>query len=566
MKKYLPYLLAILAFVAITWLYFAPLFQGKELRQMDINNWKGMAQEILKDREETGDMSLWTNSMFGGMPAYQISAIYGGNLIQYIDKAFMFFPSPANLFFLYLLGFYFLLIVLGVDKRVAIIGAFAFAFSSYFIIILEAGHNTKALAIGYMAPVVAGVLLTYKGRWMIGAALAGLALALELNANHLQITYYLMLIVVFFALAEFTNAFREKRLPAYIKSSFILLGMALLALSTNITNIMATQEYAKYSTRGPSELSVNKENQTTGLDEGYITDWSYGVGESWTFIVPDFKGGGSEAIAKNNKDALKDVDGNYKQNISSFSAYYGDQPFTSGPVYLGVIVCLLFLIGAFTVKGPVKSGLVSVTILAVMLSWGKNFMPLTNLFLDYLPGYDKFRAVSMTLVIAEFTVPLLAILALDKMVKEEDYFAKYKKQVTYSIIGLVAVLALMLATPGMFTNFYTQSEYEQVTASVQGQNIGQDVIDSFFDNVSIARKHIMTSDTMRSLLFALIAGALIWTYLRFKYSKEIFIYGMMAFLVLDLSLVGKRYLHKENFVRKSSNDIPWQLLLQISLF
>ena len=559
MKKYLPYGLAILAFVLITWLYFMPLFQGKELRQTDINNWKGMAQEILTTKAATGHSPLWTNSMFGGMPAYQISAVYGANLVQYIDKAFMIFPSPANYFFLYLLGFYFLLIVLGIDKRVAIIGAFAFAFSSYFIIILEAGHNTKAHAIGYMAPVVAGILLTYRGRWMLGAAVTGLALALELNANHLQITYYLMLIVVSLVIAEFISALKEKRLPAFLKSSLLLLGMAALAVSTNITNIWATQEYGKYSTRGPSELTANQENQTTGLDRDYITDWSYGVGESWTFIVPDFKGGGSEVISKNNKDALKDVEGTYKQNIASFSAYYGDQPFTSGPVYLGVIVCLLFILGAFTVSGPIKWGLVSVTVLAVMLSWGKNFMPLTNFFLDFLPGYDKFRAVSMTLVIAEFTVPLLAVLAIDKMVKEDDYFARFKKPVTYSIAAFIGLLVLMLAVPGAFTSFYTPSEFDQVSASVKGQNISSDVIQAFFDNVSIARKHIMTSDVMRSLLFALIGGALVWTYLRFKYSKEIFIYSLMAFLVLDLSLVGKRYLHQENFIRKTGNDVPFPI-------
>ncbi|TAH42211.1 MAG: hypothetical protein EYC69_06155 [Bacteroidetes bacterium] len=559
MKKCLPYALAILAFVFVTWLYFMPLFQGKDLRQTDINNWKGMAQEILSTKEATGHMPLWTNSMFGGMPAYQISAVYGANLVQYIDKAIMFFPSPANFFFLYLIGFYFLLIVLGVDKRVAIMGAFAFAFSSYFIIILEAGHNTKAHAIGYMAPVVAGVLLTYRGRWMLGASIAGLALALELNTNHLQISYYLMLIVVSLAVAEFISALKEKRLPAFVKSSFLLLGMAALAVSTNITNIWATQEYAKYSTRGPSELTINEENKTSGLDRDYITDWSYGVGESWTFIVPDFKGGGSEVISKNNKDALKDVDAAYKQNIASFSAYFGDQPFTSGPVYLGVIVCLLFILGAFTVQGPVKWGLVFITILSVMLSWGKNFMPLTDLFLDILPGYDKFRAVSMTLVIAEFTVPLLAVLAIDKMVKENDFFARFRKPVTYSIIGFIGILVIMMAAPGMFTDFYSASEFDQVTASVQGQNISSDVIQAFFDNVTIARKHIMTSDVMRSLLFALIAGALIWTYLRFKYSKEIFIYVLMALLVLDLSLVGKRYLHQENFIRKGGNEIPFPI-------
>lgn len=559
MKKFLPYLLAIASFLIITWIYFAPLFQGKELRQLDINNWKGMSQEIIEHRDKTGEMPLWTNSMFGGMPAYQISAIYGANLVQYINKVFMFFPSPANLFFLYLLGFYFLLVVTGVDKRVAVMGAFAFAFSSYFIIILEAGHNSKAHAIGFMAPVVAGVLLAYRGRWMLGSAIAGLALALQLYANHLQITYYLMLIVIFLAVAEMISAIREKRFPYFLKASLILLGMAGLALASNITNILTTQEYAKYSTRGPSELTDNAENKTSGLDRDYITDWSYGIGESWTFIVPDFKGGASEVISKNNKDALKELDENFRQNISSFSAYFGDQPFTSGPVYLGVIVVLLFLIGVFTVPGPVKWGLVSVTILAIFLSWGKNFMSFTNFFLDYLPGYNKFRAVSMTLVIAEFTVPLLATLAIDKMLKDGDFFRQFKKPLTYVIACMTGILLLMALKPDIFTSFYTPAEYDQVVASTKGQNISQDIINSFFENVSNARKHIMLSDVMRSLFFCILASALILSFLKFRYSKDIFIYSLIAFLLLDLAIVGKRYLHDENFIRKSTNEIPWPM-------
>lgn len=559
MKKYLPHLIAVAAFIALTAIFFSPIFQGKELRQMDINNWKGMAQEVIEFKEKTGEQTLWTNSMFGGMPAYQISAVYGANLIQYIDKAILFLPAPANLFFLYLAGFYFLLVVLGVDKRLAVAGAIAFAFSSYFIIIIEAGHNSKAHAIGYMAPIVAGIILCFRGRVWFGAALAGLFLALQLSANHLQITYYLMLSVLILGLTEFVQSFREKRIQQFVKASGALLLMAALALAANITNIMATQEYAKYSTRGPSELSVDKEIQTTGLDKDYITDWSYGVGESWTFLVPDFKGGASEAISQNNKDALKDVDSNFRQNVGGFSAYFGDQPFTSGPVYLGAIVCMLFLLGVFTVKGPLKWWLLLSTILSVLLSWGKNFMPLTDLFLDFVPGYDKFRAVSMILVIAEFTVPLLAILAVDKLLKEKEYFAEHKKQVYYVLGGMLLLVGLITVSPGTFTSFYTASEYEQVVESVKGQNISQDVIDSFFDSISAARRHIVVSDATRSLMFLVAGAVLLFSYIRKRYNPAYLIYGLIVLFLLDLVPVSRRYLKADDFVRKSANEVPWPL-------
>ncbi|MBK6447333.1 MAG: YfhO family protein [Bacteroidetes bacterium] len=559
MKKLLPHIIAIVAFLVITFIYFFPLLEGKELKQSDINNWKGMSQEIISFQEKTGEHIYWTNSMFGGMPGYQISAIYGANLIQYIDKAILFLPAPANLFFLFLIGFYFLLITLKVDSRVAMIGSFAFAFSSYLIIFLVTGHNSKVHAIGYMAPVIAGIIMTYRGRMWLGAALTGLFLALELNANHLQITYYLMLMVVMLGIAEMYTAFKEKRLAQFGKATVVLGVMALLAVATNITNLWATQEYGKYSTRGPSELKADKENQTTGLDRDYITDWSYGVGESWTFLVPDFKGGASEGIAKNNKDALKGLDDNYKQNIAQFSAYFGDQPFVGGPLYLGAIVCLLFVIGLFVVKGPMKWWLLASTVLFLFLAWGKNFMSFTNFFLDNVPGYDKFRAVTTTLIILEFTFPLLAILAVDRMVKETDFFAKYKKQINYTLIGVLAIVGVMCIAPGMFTSFYTPTEYDQVTASVQGKNIGQDVIDGFFSNLSEARKHIVTSDAIRSFMFILLACALIWTFLRYRYSKEIFVYGLMFLVVMDLATVGKRYLLTEDYVKKSANVIPFPM-------
>ena len=297
MKKYLPHILAVSFFLVLTMVIFSPLFQGKELKQTDIDNWKGMSKEILDYKEKTGEQTFWTNSMFGGMPAYQISAVYPANLIQYLDSVLMLgLPSPANMVFLFMIGFYFLLMVLKVDPRVAVLGSVAFAFSSYFFIVIEAGHNSKVHAIGYMAPVIAGVIMTYRGRLLLGAAITGIAIALELNANHLQITYYLMLTVLLLAVAEGVRALMEKKLAYFIKASLLMVVMAGLALGSNITNLWATQEYSKYSTRGPSELTSDKENKTGGLDRDYITDWSYGVGESFTLLVPGFKGSASEPI------------------------------------------------------------------------------------------------------------------------------------------------------------------------------------------------------------------------------------------------------------------------------
>lgn len=560
MKKYLPHLLAIGFFLLVVFVVFQPLFQGKELKQTDIDNWKGMSKEILDFKEKTGEQTYWTNSMFGGMPAYQISAVYAANLVQYVDKIILLgLPSPANLVFLFLIGFYFLLITLKVDQKLAILGAVAFAFSSYFFIVIEAGHNSKVHAIGYMAPVVAGVLMTFRGRLWLGAAITGLALALELNANHLQITYYLMLMLLFMGMAELYSAIKEKRVPYFLKAVGLMMVMAVFAVGANITNLWATQEYAKSSTRGPSELTSDKENKTSGLNRDYITDWSYGIGESFTLLVPGFKGGASEPIAKNHKDVLKNVDSNYRENIGGFGAYFGDQPFTNGPVYIGAIVVLLFIIGLFVVEGPIKWGILGATVLSLLLSWGRNFMGFTNFFLDNVPGYDKFRAVAMILVIAEFTLPLLAVLALNKMITESNFFAKYGKRFYYAA-GLVLGLTLLITvSPGALTDFYTQDEYDQVAASVKQQNLGQEVLDNFMGNVAAAREAIVKQDAQRTLLFLLLACGLLWSFIRYRYDNRIFIFSLLFLILIDLGTVNARYLESSDFVRKSVNDEPFPI-------
>ena len=558
MKKYLPHLLAIVAFLVITMIYFSPLIGGKELRQSDINNWKGMSKEILDFKEKTGASTYWTNSMFAGMPAYQISAEYSASLIQYIDKIVMLgLPLPANYVFLFMAGFYFLLINMKIDKRVAILGAVAFAFSSYFFLFIVTGHNSKAHAIGYMAPVIAGIIMAYRGRLIAGAAITAIALALELYANHLQITYYLMLLVILLVITEFYTSVKEKRVAGFIKASSLLVIAAGLAVLSNITNLWATQEYGKYSTRGPSELLADKENQTTGLDRDYITDWSYGIGESLTLLIPDFKGGASEPISRNNKDALKDVDPNFKQYVTNYGSYFGDQPFTGGPLYIGAIVILLFVIGLFVIKGPVKWWLLIATALSLMLSWGHNFMSFTNLFLDFVPGYDKFRAVTTILVIAELTIPLLAIITLNKMVAEKNFYKENKKMLMYAMGVVIGLTLLITITPSTFTSLYTPQEYEQVGQSVKDQPNSQELLNSFFAAVSTARQHILVSDAVRSLLFLILAASLIWGFLRYRFKNEVFIYGLLALIIMDLVTVDRRYLSADDFVNKSANVIPF---------
>ena len=531
---------------------------GKDLRQSDINNWKGMSKEILDFKEKTGESTYWTNSMFGGMPAYQISAEYSASLIQYIDKIITLgLPLPANYVFLFMAGFYFLLITMGIDKKVAIIGAVAFAFSSYFFLFIVTGHNTKAHAIGYIAPVIAGIFMAYRGRVIAGAAVTAISLALELFTNHLQITYYLMLLVILLVLFEFYLSFKEKRVVGFIKTSSLLVVAAVLAILSNTTNLWATQEYAKYSTRGPSELNADKENQTTGLDRDYITDWSYGIGESLTLFIPNFKGGASEPISRNNKEALKDVDPAMKQFVSNYGSYFGDQPFTGGPLYIGAIIFLLFIIGLFVVKGPVKWWLLIATVLSLMLSWGHNFMSLTNFFLDVFPGYDKFRAVTTILVIAEFTIPLLAMLAINKMVKEKDFYQQNKKLLMYVIGGVLGLTLLISVSPATFTNFYTSQEYDQIGQSVKDQPNSQELLNKFFAAVTTARQHILVSDAMRSLMFLILATALIWAFLQYRFKNGIFIYSLLALILMDLVTVDRRYLSADDFVKKSANVVPF---------
>jgi hypothetical protein len=538
-----------LLFVGISFAYFSPVLEGKRLDMPDIKNWKGMSKEVVDFRETTGEEALWTNSMFSGMPAYQISTKYKANLIQYIDKALMLgLPRPANMLFLYLLGFYILLLSLKVDYRLAVVGAIAFAFSSYFFIIIQAGHMTKAHAIAYMPMVVAAVLYTYRGKMFLGGVLTALTVALQLYCNHLQITYYLILMLLLIGIVQLVKDIKAKNLVDFAKRSGILLFAGLLASGTSLTRLSTTMEYGKDSTRGKSELTDNLDNKTSGLDKDYATSWSYGVAETFTLLIPNFHGGASQGALTTDSETYQAIKRapNAKQLIKQLPLYWGAQPFTSGPTYAGSIVIFLFVLGLLFVKAEMRIWLLLATILSIMLAWGKNFMPLTDLFLDYFPGYNKFRAVSMILVIAEFTLPLLGFVALNKFLttdKSENEKKKPLQLAFYIVGGLTILFALM---PSLFFDF------------VGGQDENLEKNGWPINALQSDREGLLSADAWRSFIFIALTFGALWMFLKNKLKSKYVILIVGVLVMADMWTVNKRYLNDDHFVRKSKVERPYQ--------
>ena len=548
-KKLSPHLIVILLFVGISFAYFSPVLQGKLLDMPDITHHKGMSKEVTDFREATGEEALWTNAMFSGMPAYQISTKSNNNLIQYVVKAIKLgIPRPANLLFLYLLGFYLLLLSLKVDYRLSSVGAIAFAFSSYFFIIIMAGHMTKALAIAYVPMVVAAVLYTYRGKMLLGGVLTALTVALQLYANHLQITYYLVLVLILIGIVQFVKDLKANNLNSFAKRSGVLVLAALLASGTAVTRLSTTMEYGKDSTRGKSELTNNLDNKTSGLDKDYATSWSYGVAETFTLLIPNFYGGASQGALTTDSETYNAIKRapNAKQLIKQLPLYWGTQPFTSGPTYAGAIVMFLFIFGLFFVKSEMRVWILLATILSIMLAWGKNFMPLTDLFLDYFPGYNKFRAVSMILVIAEFTIPLLGFVALNKFLTTETSENEKKKplQLAFYIVGgLTLVFALM---PTLFFDF------------VGGQDANLAKNGWPIDALQSDRAGLLSADSWRSFIFITLTFGTMWMFLKNKLSSKFVILIAGVLILADMWTVNKRYLNDDHFVRKSKVERPYQ--------
>jgi hypothetical protein len=555
-KKIWPYLAAIAFFVVLGLLYFSPILEGKKLFQSDIVQWQGMSKEIVDYRAATGEEALWSNSMFSGMPAYQISVAYKNVLVKYIDKIFKLgLPHPINLVFLYFLGFFFLLLILRMNIWLAVLGSVAFAFSSYFFIILEAGHNSKAHAIAYMAPVIGGIILTYRGKLLWGAAVTALFLSLEIYTNHLQITYYLLLTVVVFGIAQLIDSYRKKELPAFIKSTLVLVVVAIFSVGVNISNIWATWEYGKYTIRGKTELTSEQQNRTSGLDINYVTQWSYGVPETFTLLIPNFMGGSSNIALSENSNAYKALinngvpAGQAKQYIKSMPLYWGDQPGTSGPVYAGAIMIFLFFLGIFVVRGKMKWWLVAATVLSIMLAWGHNFMPFTEFFLHYVPGYNKFRAVTMILVIAAFTIPLLGILALREIFdpgQNKNEAFKNLKFAFYITGGITLFFAIF---PGIFFNFVSPTD-----AQYASSGFPEWLIDALRDD----RESALRMDSLRSFIFIALAAAAIWAVLFDKFRKEYAFAALILLVTVDMWTVNRRFLNVDSFETAKKVENPFR--------
>lgn len=583
-RKYLPQTAAIVIFAVLTLVYFRPLLQGKELRQDDIMRHKAMSKEIVDYREKHGEEPLWTNSMFSGMPAYQISTLHHGNWISALDNVFkLFLPLPAGYLFLYFLGFYILLLCLRIDPWLSLVGAVAYGLSSYFLIIIEAGHNSKANALGYLPALIGGVILLFHGRKWLGLALTTVFTAMELNANHVQISYYGYILIAFIIAGYGISAIRGKALTPFLKALALFIAATIIGVLPNAGNLLTTSEYTRYSTRGPSELTEKataklseqqgrqvdlSKNRTSGLDADYATQWSYGIDETFTFLIPDFKGGASAPIAMADPKALKKVQADYRRAVAESSAYFGNQPFTSGPVYIGAIVIFLAVLGMFIVKHHIKWPLFAATVLTVALGWGKNFMGLTSFFLHNVPGYNKFRAVAMIMVVAELTLPLLAILALHELSKHRDWkknlpLRLLKKEVPLKKLVMIAAglvggfCLLCYAAPDLVNDFRAMGEEQEMIA--QGIEAGypeaevRSQVNEMFSQVELARKHIFTSDALRSAVFVGLALIAIYLFYTDKIKTKLLIGSIGFFILVDLWTVDTRYLNSKSFITKQQN-------------
>ncbi len=545
------HLVAVIVFIAISYAYMLPQLQGKKLQQHDSATFKGMSKEVGDFREKTGEEIYWTNSMFGGMPTYLISARFEGNVIKKVDYLMKIGKRPAAYLFIAFICFYILLLAYGVNPWLSIIGALAYGLSSYFLIILQAGHNTKAVALAYIPAVIAGIHLVFSGKRLLGAGLFGVFLALELLANHVQITYYFAMAIVVFGLFELYNAIVAKKIKPFMVNLAILVGVATLALATNFTQIYYTVEYGKESIRGKTELSTEKDNRTTGLDKDYTVAWSYGRTESFNMLIPNLMGGASKGFDKDSETykKMRKLGGRQAADMVKQMplAYWGDQPGTSGPMYLGAIIVFLFVFGLFYVKGNVKWWLLAASALSVLLAWGSNFMWLTNIFLDYLPGYNKFRAPSVILVIVQLTVPLLGFIALKRLFTNREDSGSALKALKWStgIVGGICLLFLMFGT-SMFD--FSASIDTQLKA------YGWPVESIVNDRISLLR-----ADSLRSLLFVLGTAVVLFLFIKSKL-KTIYVYIILGLLVvIDLWSVDKRYLNEDHFAIAKKVDNPYPM-------
>ena len=548
-KSFYPYLVAFILFIVIAYAYFPALFEGKIVMQSDISSWRGAANEIIQFREQTGEEPLWTNSMFSGMPTTMISTEYKGNYLKNVYDGLFVGPRPASYLILGLVSFYLLLLAFGVNPWLSIVGALAFGFCSYNFQILQVGHNAKMVAISLMTMVLASVVFAFrKNRWL-GAVFFGITLAFQIMANHPQITYYLAFIVLFYGIAQLYKAVKAKALPAFFKTVTLLVVAVLFAAATNINHLWPTWEYSKYTMRGGSELTLNQNSQTKGgLDKEYATAWSYGIDETLNLMIPNFKGGASGGALDKNSETYKFLNSqgasNADQIIQQLPLYWGEQAFTAGPMYMGAIAIFLFVLGLVLIKGPMKWWIVGISLLALFLGWGRNFMFLSSFFYDYIPLYNKFRVPSMMLIVLQLTIPLLGIYTLNKILNGEYEKKTLLKGLKIAVGVTGGICALFALLPGLAGSFVSPADSQY--PDWLRQYLPQD------------RESLLRSDAFRSLVFILLAGVVIWAWMIQKIKSTHVVIVMGLLILADMWTVDKRYLNNDHFVKQREFNNQYQ--------
>ena len=558
LKKWLPDMLAVLLFAVLAFAYFFPAdIEGRILYRHDASAGRGAGQESVEYLQKTGERSRWTNALFGGMPTYQMAPSYKSTdkLGTMIKIYHLFLPENVWYVFAYLLGFYILLRAFDFRQHLAALGSIIWAFSTYFLIIIAAGHIWKVWALAYLPPLIAGLVLAYRGKYLWGFLLTAIFTAFEINANHVQMTYYYLFIILAMVIAWLVDAIRNKQYVHFAKATGVSIAGAAIGVCINLSTIYHTWQYGQESMRGKSELvKKNSANQTnSGLERDYITQWSYGIDETWTLLVPNTKGGASVPMSES-KIAMEKADPNYESIYQQIGQYWGEQPGTSGPVYVGAFVMMLFILGLFIVKGPMKWALLAATILSILLSWGRNFMGFTDFFLDYVPMYSKFRTVASILVIAEFTIPLLAMMALKKFLDEPELMKPRMKFVGISFLLTGGIALLFSMMPSLFFDSFISSSEMRALSSLPQEHIAP-----LTSNLIEMRKAVFTSDAMRSFYIILVGTGILLAMTFGKLKKE---YGVGLILVLclvDLWTVNKRYLNDDMFVPQSEREAPQQM-------
>ncbi|RZT97361.1 membrane protein YfhO [Ancylomarina subtilis] len=564
-QKLIPYLSAVFIFLIIGFIYFQPVLEGKELRKGDSLNAWGGKKEIIDYRKATGEDPLWTNSMFGGMPAYQINVDYQAKDMYFFKQLIeLHTPDPVRYLLLYLIGFYILMLSLRVNPWLSIAGAVAYAFSTYFIIIIGAGHLWKVNALAFIPPALAGILMVFRGRYLWGGLLATFFLIMELYSNHIQMTYYFAIMVFCLVIFEFYYRLKAKELKQFFRALAVLLAASFIAIAVNNTNLYNSYQYSKSTIRGKSELTIgDKNNKTAGLDKDYATQWSYGIQETLSLLIPNVKGGAGspqEAVQIVNYVSggqIKKVDDYYGMEQVDNHHYWGNQPFTAGPVYVGALIMFLFVLGLFIVPGRLKWGLLTATILSIMLSWGHHFAGLTNFFLDYVPLYNKFRVVSSILIVVEICVPLLAILAVKKLIDEPDVlkrkiaFGSLNLNITILPLVLTGGLALLLfLLPNLGLDFMSDIETSYFAQIKSGNPDAIGFISQIQSDLINARISIFRADALRSVVFVALGAVLLFFYSRKTISAKVMVSALIVLILADLWPVNKRYLNNDSFVAK----------------